>query len=407
MPALGPRGVCTLAYERVYAGTTAGSGTDSNEPGFTLVSTTLNAVPSTTVHSCAANLTVDYTGGEFWYIDGANAQRHRLITATDTALDDVTTDAFPVAGANGAQVRIRNPMWHGLAATDISLQPESDLEEPSDARGGTERGAPLRGPQRAVARLGADADALTLAVLLKAILGHPSTVREASATLTDFTFTPFQTRPASRSTAAAIVVPGVTLGWTWEGSEGLRLRGGQATGFTLSLRTGEIVTAALELIGARVDLDQPGLGAYADLTPFRGWDAQYWIGGASRTDLLECQIRVSHPVEVLGTITNSAWSSQPHLSGPREWELECTVSGEDAQELADWVDDVDRSFRLLLSTSAGHRCDVQFPQVVLEEVRPGEDIGGHPTVSFTGRPVWNPATSQAASVIVRAPLGYV
>ena len=272
-------------------------------------------------------------------------------------------------------------------------------------RGVFDEGNHYEGPNTIGGSIEAEASAIPLGVMLKCVLGQPSTV--VSGSLYTHTFKP-RTSDWDNSCAN---IPVTIEKYLDAGSSDIFY---DMTGSALSMTYahGEFMKVAVDFVGGKHSQQSDTAEAYPS-TSLWCWDTtSVSIGGSAKSEIVSMSLKLSENLEAQGTLNNSKYPSRIKRTGFRTLEISGTLKFDNAEEYQAYLDLSERPLIIhsegTTAVQSGYNESVTLTVPLLKhtDFKPAQSGPGEIEVSFTSKGIYSVSSATAMQVELRNGIEY-
>lgn len=288
--------------------------------------------------------------------------------------------------------------WIPKLSESINVDKPPLIEQ--NLRGVFDEGAHHEGLNTISGSLEAEAAPIPLGVMLKCVLGDPTTV--TSGALFTHTFKP----RTSDWDAKSANVPVTIEKFVDVGSADLfsSMNGSQ---LTLSIANGEFMMAAVDFVGGDHAQQSDTAEAYPSTTLW-SWDAtSVSIGGVSKSEIMDMTVVINEQLEAMGTLDSTKTPSRIKRTGFRTVEISGTLKFDDAVEYQHFLDQDERELVThwdgVTAVQSGYNESLTLKTPLLRhtDFKPAAGGPGEIEVGFTSKGVYSVTSATAIQIELR------
>lgn len=263
-----------------------------------------------------------------------------------------------------------------------------------------DEGAHYEGPHSVNGPIETEANPVSLGVMLKCVMGEPTTV--TSDSLYTHTFKP----RTSDWDGLAANVPVSIEKYLGVGSADL-FSDMNGSSLTLSIANGELMKAAVEFVGG-THAQQANTAASYPTNNLWTWDAtSVSIGGSGKSEIMDMSITLNENLEAMHTLGATKTPSRIKRTGFRTVEISGTIKFDDAVEYQAFLDQSEREmimhFEGTTAVQSGYNeaCTITLPSLRIIELKPAAGGPGEIEVGITAKGVYNTNSATSMQVELR------
>lgn len=294
--------------------------------------------------------------------------------------------------------------WLPKVSEDVTVDKPPLIEQ--NLKGVLDEGQHFEGPNMVAGAISMEAAPIPLGVLLKCVLGEPTTV--TSDALFTHTYEP-QTADFDELSAG---IPLTIEKYLDTGSASLF---SDMNGNTLELNIaqGEFMMATVAFVGGTF-VQQTATAPVYPAIPLWTWDTTSLdIGGVAKPEIMDMTIVVDETIEAMHTLSGSKFPSRNKRTGFRTMSINGTLKFDNATEFQSFLDQDERElivhFEGTVAVQSGYNnsLTLKVPLLRYVEFKPVAGGPGEIEVGFSGKGVYSTTSATAfQAVLANGQSGY-